>query len=537
MANMAQGDIIEDKDGNRFRLSGRSWEPLPSRQQQAQQESLQKLARETSPAQAFLVNAGRALGGEYLFGKGPEGSMEALHEAHPIASTAGSIAPGLVTGLATGGATAGLGLGAQIGVTGAAEAAMGALGDSENPMQAALLQGGLGAIAPAVPALLRSGRAAMGRATEGLGENLQQIGLGIPGIAGRVQQRILAASGGAEGGAGGAGGKLIGPQGPAGQGGYYEGFLAPQEAKAAGVPLTPGDEFLLNASTPQQAAFARQARMSEELRSSDPTFGRGIRETREQQKTWITNRVAEAAGMEAGRPLTDAAIGTSFKRVGEVFDDVAKQVGEVPLKKSDLSALEDILVENGHHKGWIRQLGQVHNTLEGMLAKNNGVISAKDWQTLSHTLGKKVATATKNGEHAYLENLHSYEEILHNAMLESAPPGVRQVLEAANEQYRMLKILTRTPGVRNAEGEVNLPSLLQGFGNNPARFKTAGEDMLLRQLSTMKALQAKLAPDSGTASRVLANLPGYLGQKANQPFTWGALGLAGVVGNQLFGSK
>jgi hypothetical protein len=89
--------------------------------------------------------------------------------------------------------------------------------------------------------------------------------------------------------------------------------------------------------------------------------------------------------------------------------------------------------------------------------------------------------------------------------------------------------------VRTGNGEVNLPSLLTGFGNNPGRYKTAGEDELMRELVTMRELQRKLTPDSGTAARVLANLPREAMNAANKPFTWGVAGAIGA--SQLFGNK
>lgn len=532
-----QGDIVSNDKGERLQLVGGRWQPIASQEEASRKESLRKLAEEQSPLQSFLISAGKSLGGEYLYGSAPE-AMEALREAHPVASFAGSVAPALVTGVATGGATAGMGLAARMGLTGAVEAGMGALSDAENPLQAAALAGTLGGLAPGVlPALGAAGRG-VSRALGGAREAFDVAAMGVPGMAGRVQSRIMNAAASAEGGAGGGGrgaGQFIGPQQPGGgSGGYLEGFLTPDEAIARGVPLTPGDEMLLRAGNAEQANFAGRLRRAEELRSTDTTFGAPIIEAREAQKAWTTRRVAEAAGMDPSKPLTDGAVGQAFQRVGAVYDDIARQVGEVPIDKGALGELEGILIENSH-RGYITQIGKLHNELEGMLQKGGGTLSAKDWQALNHSLGKKINTATKSGDVSYLNDLHDYQEILQGEMLKSAPPAVRETLQTANEQYRMLKILTRSQGVRTAEGEVNLPSLLMGFGNNPARFKNVAEDQLLRELSTMRALQTKLVPSSGTAERILANLPRAAVTGATGPFTWGAAGALGAY--KLFGGE
>lgn len=542
----SQGDIVTDAKGNRLQLVGSQWLPIESVQDARRRDLLDKNAQDLSPAQAFLVSAGHALGGGYLFGDDP-GAMEALSNAHPVASFAGAAAPAVVAGVATGGASAALPLAGRMGVMGATEAAMGALGNPENPGSAALMSGVLGGALPGVvPALGAAARYA-GRAVGGAREAFDLAAMGTPGIANRVQARIMAAAEGDTSGAAGAPGGasvppgggmpppggFIGPQGPAGNGGYFEGFLTPDEAAAQGIPLTPGDQLKLAASNADQASFADRLRRAEELRSTDPVFGRAIGETREAQKAWVTQRVAQAAGMDPAKPLTDAAIGQAFTRVGQVFDDVAQQVGEVPLSKGTIGQLEGILLDNSH-RSWISQIAKVHKELVGFLEKGNDVLGASEWQEIQHTLNKRIASATSDGDIGYLNKLHDYQGILQDAMLDTAPPQLRSVLQAANEQYRMLKILTRTQGVRTSDGEVNLPSLLTGFGNNPARFKTAGESMLLRQLNTVRDLQTKLVPSSGTAERILANLPRAATNLASSPLAWGISGLAGY---KLFGNQ
>lgn len=522
------GTIIEDAQGNRFVRQGRDWVPAPSRQEQMRADALAQVARDTGPVEAFLVGAGRALGGGYLF-PGGDDAFAALQQQSPWATGLGQVAPALVGGVGTGLATAGLGTGARIGATALAEAGMGALGDPENPLQSAALGAVLGGGAMALPVLARGA----GRAAEaaGLGMQNARAMAGVLPLPQRVQQRILGIAG--EPGAAGAGRlpggartapDFVGPPEPGGQGGAFFGL---DEAMARGLPLTPGDQAYLAARSDGELALARNFRSAEELRRSHPELGAGINNVRDGQRQWITDRVAAELDLPAGTRLTPDVLGDKFDELGRVFDDVARVIGEVPISKGRLGELEGLQMDA--RLAYQGQLGRVHGELERILNRNEGMLTGADLAHLKVQLDKMMTTATRQGDHAMLADAQEYFRVLQDAMLENAPDELRGVLQDANRQYGLLKRLTQTAQTVDAEGVVNVQTLYNNFGRNPSRYKNAREDDLLRSLQTLRFLQTRLTPTSGTAERMLmgmANRAPALGV--------GALG-AMAAGNWLFG--
>ena len=211
---------------------------------------------------------------------------------NPVAGFAGSILPDL----AVGAATAGFGLPAMIG----AEALMGAARNPDAPIEGALIQGGL---AGAGPLAVAGGRAAM-RAIPNIGGGTGLFNQALSAMPGTMGQRAAArieAAAAAESGAGGGGAGVVigeGVQGAGtGAGKHYTGYMDKAELEARGYQTTLGDNLALGAEKGTgQASYAQRIRNAEELRRSDPVFGRQIEGVRENQRAVLTRRMAEGIG-------------------------------------------------------------------------------------------------------------------------------------------------------------------------------------------------------------------------------------------------
>lgn len=526
MAGYSQGQVLEDKQGNRVRLEGNRWVPMESRTQEAVRQAQEQIARDTPAWQAALIGAGRALGGGWLYG---DDGYEALQRERPVSTFVGGVAPAVLTGIVSGGATAGLGLGARVGITAASEAGMGALGDPQDPLGSAAMGAGFAGLGAAAPAAIGAAR----RAVPGVVERAATAATVLP-MPQRVQARIMGIAGGAEGGAGGGGRGAIPPatvrtveDATPGSAGWY----SPAEAAERSLPLTPGDEMFLAARSPGERTLARTVRENEELRRSDPLAGRGIANTREAQKQWVTDRITQELDLPAGTPLSPAVMGQKFDDVGRVYDEIAGQMGAVPVSKTALGDLEGI-VEDAR-SAYQGRLGKVHISVEEALNKNNGVLTFEDWMHTKNQIDKAVATASRQGDAAALGDFTAYRDTLFNSLMDSAPPELQHMLTQANHQYRILKLLTHTAGTVSPEGAVNIAQFRNNMGKMPARFKNARQDDLARAIDTLTLLQGRLTPSSGTAERLLLNMA----SKAPQTAATGLAAAAGVAAiNKVFGS-
>lgn len=522
MAGYRQGEVLENDKGERVMLQGRQWVPMQSRQDEARSQALQQLAQDTPAWQAGLIGAGRALGGGWLYG-GDE-AYQALAQERPWSTGIGSVAPAVLAGIATGGASASLPLAGRMAASAGVEAGMGALASPEAPMQAALLGGAFGGLMPAAGPAFQAGRRGMAGGVEVFGDLASQL----PGSMGqRVQARMMAAAGEGGAGGGGAGAAAAGAVPPGGRGGYLAGMLHPDEAQALGLRITAGDDLALRAENAMQGQVAERVRGMEEVRRANPNFGAGINATREEQKNWLTSYLAQAAGEAPGTRLTDAAIGGAFERVGQVYDDVMKAVGPVELPRDVLSTLEEVTMEA--RGGYQSRLGKIHDELVGRIIKNGGAVNPEDWAYARHQLGKMEAAALRQGDHAQLGDVSAYKQALMDGMMEGAPDEARVALTQANSQYRVLKALTSNSAVMDPSGNINVRSLSNALGKNPGRFKSAQTDELLRVVQTLEYLQARTLPSSGTAERLLANLPKTTPSQAIGTGIMGAVG-AGAYG-------
>ena len=221
---------------------------------------------------------------------------------------------------------------------------MGAARNPDAPIEGALIQGGL---AGAGPLAVAGGRAAM-RAMPKIGGGTGLFNQALSAMPGTMGQRAAArieAAAAAESGAGGGGAGVVigeGVQGAGtGAGKHYTGYMDKAELEARGYQTTLGDNLALGAEKGTgQASYAQRIRNAEELRRSDPVFGRQIEGVRENQRAVLTRRMAEGIG-STDEVLTPASLGEAFTRLGNEYEQHAATIGHVLIDQRAIEKLRD----------------------------------------------------------------------------------------------------------------------------------------------------------------------------------------------------
>ena len=435
---------------------------------------------------------------------------------NPVSSFIGSIIPDV----AVGAVTAGAGIPAMIGT----EALMGAARNPDAPIEGALIQG---ALAGAGPLAVAGGRAAM-RAMPNIGGGtgvLNQALSAMPGTMGQRAAARIEAAAAAESGAGGGGaGVRIGEgvQGAGGAGKHYTGYMDKAELEARGYQTTLGDNLALGAEKGTgQASYAQRIRNAEELRRSDPVFGRQIEGVRENQRAVLTRRMAEGIG-SSDEVLTPASLGEAFTRLGNEYEQHAATIGHVLIDQRAIEKLNGIADQaHGSYAPWVKKIVQ---DVQG--AMDDNILSAKDWAATRHEINRGIEAATRQGAGGKLGDAQAMLEVLQDAIYKTLPKDARGAMDATNRQYALLKTLASRPGNIGADGYVNPTSLASSFGRNPKRYKDSLTSDFMREVDTVRFLNQRMTPNSGTADRLLAN-PGRA--------VAGALPLAGGLGGMTAG--
>jgi hypothetical protein len=417
---------------------------------------------------------------------------------NPVSSIVGSVLPDIGVGVAT----AGAGIPAMIG----AEALMGAARNPDAPIEGALMQGGLSA---AGPAAFLGGRA-VARGVQQMAPNIgggtgifNQAMSAMPGNMGqRAAARIEAAAAAESRGAGGGARIGEGVEGAGGAGKHYTGYMDKAELEARGYQTTLGDNLALGAEKGTgQASYAARIRNAEELRRSDPVFGRQIEAVRENQRAMLTRRIAEGIG-STDEVLTPASLGEAFTRLGNEYEQHAATIGHVLIDGKAMAKLDGIAEQaHGSYAPWVKKIvGDVKAAMG-----DDQILSAKDWSATRGEINKGIEAATRQGAGGKLGDAQAMMETLQDAIYKTLPPDARDAVNATNKKYALLKTLASRQGNIGADGYVNPVSMASSFGRNPKRYKDALVSDFQREVDTVRFLNQRTTPNSGTADRILAN--------------------------------
>lgn len=280
-----------------------------------------------------------------------------------------------------------------------------------------------------------------------------------------------------------------------------EGTLTPDELYARGVPTTEGQRALLTATSPDAGATARTLLQREEATSSHPTFGQGIRNVKDAQQQAATNLLTRELEIPHGINLTDPMLSDVVANIGGRLDQIAGDMGTVPMTAQIKNEFADILGQTtGSHKA---QLQQLVDEIGAKSDLNSGVLTGDQWQEMRTKINKMIEAGMRQGNIGKVSDAGSLMDTMTDAMEAGLPEATRGELDKLRRQYAIAMTLQK-PGARNADGQVNPLSFYNNW-KRPQSAKKRGTDDIGRFMNTIVTLTQKRIPDSGTAGRLLQN--------------------------------
>jgi len=462
----AQGTLIEDPQGNRFRLVGAQWVPAGSAAQAQRADQANILAQDMGALGAFGMGAARMAGSGYwgpsASGSTPEqyaADMAAMHQQSPWASglgTAAAAVPGVIL--------AGASIPAQI----AMGAAQGAITESDNPMMGAgvgALFGGVGAAIPGAAQAVASGaRRFMPAVMEGAENFASTISAGRPrmaSIADRVGARISGAS--PEAGAAGAGGVRppltpaeIGALGPGNAADNVLPGLSPKaELDEFGIMLNPGQELGLRPASYGVAARAGELMTQEEALAKSSFVGGPISRAYESQRLGMTNAAKMEAGDLSPHLPTDTMIGNGLKRTGQEMERLYQAAGPVPISADHLRAFNEISSSVTGSGAPESLVNSALRDIQASMDRGGGIISTDDFLRIDRMLNRDIkANVNREGLEARAKVGEDMQNVLRDALYDVMPRNGRQALTQARYQNRIYQTLAK-PNVVGKDFQIN----------------------------------------------------------------------------------
>lgn len=287
-----------------------------------------------------------------------------------------------------------------------------------------------------------------------------------------------------------------------------EGLMDPTELHTYGVPTLPGQRALLTARAGDDAAgaAARDLMGKESAQASQPIGGQHIRNIQDAQQQAATNFLTRELDMPNGVNLTDPAMSGVFTAVGKRLDDIADEMGTVPLTQGITGQFDELLAyTTGAHKPLLER---IIGDIQDKAGLNDGLLSGQQWQEIRTEINKYIKGGMRDSRIGQVETGHELMETMTKAMEDALPDASKEELAKLRKQYAIAMTLSK-PGARNADGQVNPVSFYNNW-KRPQSKKHIATDDIGRFMNTIVTLTKPRRPDSGTAGRLLeaaAQLP------------------------------
>jgi hypothetical protein len=283
-----------------------------------------------------------------------------------------------------------------------------------------------------------------------------------------------------------------------------EGTMTPGELFAHGIDISPAQAKLLTAraNTPEGYRAHADLRKEQLLMSAATPEGEARRMLDYQQQQAATNYITRELDLPAGVFLTDHVLADTIQNVGSRMDDIAGEMGAMPLTQNVRDEFTDILRETtGSHRG---QLDGFISEIEQKAANNGGFLTGDDWAEMRTKIGRMIEAGTRQGSIGKVSDAGALMDTMTDLMESGLPDASRAELETLRRQYAIASTLNKS-GTRNPDGMINPVSFYQNW-KRPQSKATRGQDPIGRFMNTMVTLTKKRVPDSGTAPRLLDNL-------------------------------
>lgn len=246
-------------------------------------------------------------------------------------------------------------------------------------------------------------------------------------------------------------------------GGYGVGKMAPrvmgairgvaQSNEKALRALTKGQQRLVQRADdlnfklkPGQKLQSKPLQQIERSADSMP-FTSGLTEGMEKDNQALLNRLALESIGEVGDDIRGSQFANAADRIGKVYDDVAKNVGEIDIGQENLANLFDDMSVDGEKF--------VSNYVKKYPNLASGKLTGKEFNKLSSKVEKDIRGAYTTNP-AVADDLIEFKGALHSALAKASPKD-KEALRVAGKQWRNLKALEAGNSV--TKGNVNPRSL------------------------------------------------------------------------------
>ena len=438
----------------------------------------------------------------------------AISDRSPVASFLGDVAglgtaSALVPALAAG---AGAGVGLTTGLTGLAEAGIGAAMMPESPgMGAALGAGGVG-VGAALPSVWRGAQAAAG--------GIRNMELPVPGITGMVPRSASERAGMvprnmSERVVQTMDPEFVGPPSPAAPR-FNKGLMTTEELDELGVPLTTSQRMSLNAVGEAENNVAKQMAAVEKIR------GQGHNE-RIAQRSAFTRLFRNEVNLADEVALTDTVVGEGLKREGAGIGEVMKQRGTgLAIPQTDLDDIK--FIADNSDTTFAPAMKNIHKDIVANMRRNGGELSEAGFNDIRKRLRdmslpgmaqEKITAANKIMDH------------LVDQLERQLSANQREVLRGHRYRYKLWSIAAR--GKNIGDDHLLNPTSFGNAWDKSIRVKMRGLDRIGKAADTFSHLAYNELHAGNTLTRWqegFANAPATIGRGARGA----ALGFAGIGG-------
>lgn len=264
---------------------------------------------------------------------------------------------------------------------------------------------------------------------------------------------------------------------------------------------------------------AGQAIDSPGLKSWESQLGGGRTNAliQRQRDQFTANRMQQL-GAPAGMTATPENLSTQYRRIGDRFNNVFQQVGDVDIDTQTQQRVMDAVNNYASMVGPGNQAPVVREQQQNLLGLfrangNQPILTGQQYGELRASLGEQMRSADHATAEALGEIMHSLDDAV-EAQLGYIAPELQGELSDARRQYRLYLDLERAvanePAAIRGRGQVTGPSLAGGVKG------VEGDRRLVQGTSeySQPALDASVVmegyPNSGTASRGTAMAAGGL---------------------------
>lgn len=255
--------------------------------------------------------------------------------------------------------------------------------------------------------------------------------------------------------------------------------------------------------TPGQASGKLGRQMADEVMATNVVLGSAHRSIAKYNTDLLTRYAAKAVGVSTD-DIGPKALSAMDDAISQTFDDVARQVNNIPVPNITRTVADDLLPKR---------------TLDD-LGISSGVLSGRKYMNLR----SELLSITRNArEQAKVKAAWDAIDELDNTVEQMAPQGFKAAYAAARERFKTLLTLEKFKRGVNSDGKINAKTVDSAAQDIFGKMYTRGQKSLLPETQDFLDALRGMASD-----RMTTNLGGS--QTAARASLLGTTGLLGTAG-------